>query len=1217
VKNECPVCKASNRGKRSGEAAPHLDELVRAYKGIGRAFGFAPLVYGKGIVMTQLDPEENGGHDTESEEEEEDGKMPAVETDEARKKRDSNVHDIKQHLQVCQAVHTALLEQTESQLQNNQPANNRREEIENQNRLRRYQQMVKEQEAVVAVDEQAFNKVRRTKQMVAAKTAKFIAETSNAKAAGRRKAPPVGNARSVENNESAMEKSEEVDEPKTAAMPSDGNADGKIGSGKTEASVARGKEVKLPEMENKASSATDNKLEQPKAKKDESTANEIVSGKSEIAAESGEAKKSETANNKASPAAANNETEQAKAKQDELTVDEEEFCTAPDESQSVEYNTAREESQETSISRTLLNATAISSPTPTMIHDGNTVKKVDHRPEKSSRASSKGGGGVTRRDTCVFDGERSPVSSKAPSTRRRSLRSATRSGSLRAASSGTSVQARESTATATTGRSNSSSPIVLHDGNTVRKIRHNDGPKKSGISSLLEQSKFDSNDPTPRRSGKMSPLPAVALAVKKSAAAEKNDETVVDIGGGARPIDGDNLPAPKFGVAAAAAAASVVEHHAEGEQEKEQTIAKGTIVVVQARTSAKKDETVDLDDGAGDNLPAPKLEVAPAAAPAASSAPPVKHNTEEQYKEQTIAKGTIVVVQARTWPGINKPGGVARVTKVHPAAVNGNTSTKYDVTYVLGGKEKRVDESFVTLHEVEALETIHEEECPDDSRRMSRGRGSMSAEKKSRSIRPRKAAVKTEPKSSPGRTTSIPIYNDEELKHIPADVLKWAGIAPKEKKAKVSKAEGGGKKEAKTPRGKKRVLTESNNANAKSKRAKKKQKNAAAATAARPPAKKEEGGGKSLEQDNHPSNAVVEGLREVIGPLSKEEMAGLADARYYSLLSLDRKPSKSDTLILHAVTSSLTDKDSDMLASLCKILKGKNVILKIMKDFNPNKTQLCITAAASSPKTTAVKKQQKEPIVDVISKSRTLKVMRSALAGIPILTPQWMESCLKEGHMVAPSGHMCIRTLPRKQVASSTDAGGEERDDVPTEHFGVAKYAAAFQKISLSISNNHLLSGVSVLLCGSSAGSGMSKDLKVLLQQAGASIISSVSMASRLLTDIMSKDEEESGSTSSLRVRRPLLVFLCDDSLTDKSCGISDALFQQAKKLIVTKKEASVVSCVHFNWLFDSISCVTTMKAYGYEPLAPRSKALWDLTTEKMETTVADAGSNRNESQVY
>ena len=54
--------------------------------------------------------------------------------------------------------------------------------------------------------------------------------------------------------------------------------------------------------------------------------------------------------------------------------------------------------------------------------------------------------------------------------------------------------------------------------------------------------------------------------------------------------------------------------------------------------------------------------------------------------------GETVNVIARTWTGINKPGGVALVTRVH---VDGH-STTYDVRYVLGGIERGIDEDFLS-----------------------------------------------------------------------------------------------------------------------------------------------------------------------------------------------------------------------------------------------------------------------------------------------------------------------------------------------------------------------------------------------------------------------------------------------------------------------------------------------------------------------------------------
>jgi hypothetical protein len=62
-------------------------------------------------------------------------------------------------------------------------------------------------------------------------------------------------------------------------------------------------------------------------------------------------------------------------------------------------------------------------------------------------------------------------------------------------------------------------------------------------------------------------------------------------------------------------------------------------------------------------------------------------------KEEHLSVGDIVQVEDRTWPGVNKRGGVARITKVHH-----DTGVTYDVSYVLGGREKQVDSAFVRLH---------------------------------------------------------------------------------------------------------------------------------------------------------------------------------------------------------------------------------------------------------------------------------------------------------------------------------------------------------------------------------------------------------------------------------------------------------------------------------------------------------------------------------------
>jgi len=716
--------------------------------------------------------------------------------------------------------------------------------------------------------------------------------------------------------------------------------------------------------------------------------------------------------------------------EDGSTVNTKEFLTA---------NSKLESSQQEAASYSTAQTTA-------PIHDGNTAKKAA-QPEPLKC--------TLREGTNVHDLERSPES-----------------------------RARESMATVATA---SSSPIVLHDGKTVKKA------------AKLPQPESEDKDPTPRRSGNINSLPAAGVAVQQQAEDEKEDEDV-DFSSNA---DGGN--------------------------------------------------------DRGDDMPAPRL-AAPSEAAATSSATTSTHQTTEK-KEEKIGQGDIVNVQSRTWPGINKPGGVARVTKVH----EGGNSIKYDVSYVLGGREKQVDEAFVTLKDDNNLSTIQED--PDESMLST---GTRSAEKK-RPMRQRRAATK------PESSAAVPIYNDEELKNanIPEDVLQWAGL-PQPKKGKKGKAPGTPAAKKETKRGKKRALKDSN-IKPKAKSATKKKKKASKKTDT------------TLEKDDQ-SNNTVEGLNDVLSPLSTEEIVSLADARYSSLLSLDEKQS-SDTQTLYYVTSSLTDKDSKMLESLCKLLKGKSIILKINKDFNANKTQICFTPGGSSSTAT---KRSGDP-TNVISKARTLKVMRSALAGLPILTPQWIEACLKEGNLVAPTGAHCIRTLPRKQTTDSDE-----------EDFGVARYAAAYQKTTIS-SSNHFLSGVSVMLCGTTDDGRTIKDSKVLLEQAGASIISSVSMANRHLTD-MANGESESDR----------FVFLCDDSTTNKKCGISDALFKQAKKVIEDSEddEEAAIQCVSRNWLFDSISCVMPLESSAvYEPSAPTTKALFDLTTSEPQRKKGSR--SRYESQIY
>ncbi|KAF1318081.1 Phd finger protein, partial [Globisporangium splendens] len=94
-------------------------------------------------------------------------------------------------------------------------------------------------------------------------------------------------------------------------------------------------------------------------------------------------------------------------------------------------------------------------------------------------------------------------------------------------------------------------------------------------------------------------------------------------------------------------------------------------------------------------------------------------NAEVEIDEQTpIAIGTIVTVAKRTWAGINKLGGAGRVKKVHEESLDGGkTRFTYDIAYVLGGGEKKVERKYISVVDLdkEAKEKEQESNATNES----------------------------------------------------------------------------------------------------------------------------------------------------------------------------------------------------------------------------------------------------------------------------------------------------------------------------------------------------------------------------------------------------------------------------------------------------------------------------------------------------------------------
>ncbi|KAL4128850.1 hypothetical protein PRIC2_007830 [Phytophthora ramorum] len=74
-----------------------------------------------------------------------------------------------------------------------------------------------------------------------------------------------------------------------------------------------------------------------------------------------------------------------------------------------------------------------------------------------------------------------------------------------------------------------------------------------------------------------------------------------------------------------------------------------------------------------------------------------QEEADEEEEDAVLEVGTLVEVDSRTWPGINKLGGPGRIVRVHreTGADEQSEDIFYDVRYVLGGFEKHIESEYV------------------------------------------------------------------------------------------------------------------------------------------------------------------------------------------------------------------------------------------------------------------------------------------------------------------------------------------------------------------------------------------------------------------------------------------------------------------------------------------------------------------------------------------
>lgn len=231
--------------------------------------------------------------------------------------------------------------------------------------------------------------------------------------------------------------------------------------------------------------------------------------------------------------------------------------------------------------------------------------------------------------------------------------------------------------------------------------------------------------------------------------------------------------------------------------------------------------------------------------------------------------------------------------------------------------------------------------------------------------------------------------------------------------------------------------------------------------------------------------------------------------------------------------------------------------VKLTESFHPKKTTLCILPATNS-----------------IGESRTVKAMRCTLAGIPIVSPEWIVAC--QGKVVVPASTMFIRSLPIKSTFPQAQS---------MTQFGVAAIAASRVR-------NKVLSQCTVHLCGEFSRPPKS-DVEMLLREAGATTSQQVSSINAKLKQVGKASDTAKDSPTTT------LVFLFDDNESDEKCGISGALERELKAALerTSASDASPpqVCVVGFQWLFDSVVAGTAMPATFYEPRCSAGKGLWSL----------------------
>jgi Reverse gyrase len=244
-----------------------------------------------------------------------------------------------------------------------------------------------------------------------------------------------------------------------------------------------------------------------------------------------------------------------------------------------------------------------------------------------------------------------------------------------------------------------------------------------------------------------------------------------------------------------------------------------------------------------------------------------------------------------------------------------------------------------------------------------------------------------------------------------------------------------------------------------------------------------------------------------------------------------------------------------------------------LRDFNPFKTNILITATSDEFAND-----------ENIAKLRTMKAMRSALTGIPIVDMSWCQACLKAQDIVLEANNL-VTSLPTKiesyMEKSKISKFIDRPRDFSTASYGVLALASCHH--SARSQSLLLFRNIKVFLAGDgwNKETTKSKDVQLLVKEGGGSLIPSALDAIKAIG----------------KLAKELIVILCDDSDVDSSSGISSNLAGAIRESYHSRDFAreKPILVVDSKWLFDSISCAKLLEATYFKPSSPIATSMWHL----------------------